>query len=171
MTRAACGHWIFTWNAFRIECDPQSAIKIIEGFDITPDDLRDGAPYKDPAARTAAALTRKAAGPNGATYTVEMAIDPEVRRRARAESDIVVAEIGGKTLALETALRARSAEAISGTITITFETDSAGEVRRRTRVTQLETKGPGQRIETATETETIERRRVAKPTPDWRRTA
>src|SRR5436190_13766268 len=24
LPRSACGHWIFTWNAFRIECDPQS---------------------------------------------------------------------------------------------------------------------------------------------------
>ena len=24
--RTVCGHWIFTWNAFRIECDPQSVL-------------------------------------------------------------------------------------------------------------------------------------------------
>jgi hypothetical protein len=27
--RTVCGHWIFTWNAFRIECDPQVAVTTI----------------------------------------------------------------------------------------------------------------------------------------------
>ncbi|MEO7688156.1 MAG: hypothetical protein ABIS51_02645 [Sphingomonas sp.] len=171
MTRAACGHWIFTWNAFRIECDPQSVIKTIEAWDLAPDDLRDGALYKDPKARGPAPLTRKKAGPDGATFAVEMAVDPEAMRREQAESDIVVAQLSKKTLTLDAALRARSAEAISGTITITFETDSAGEVQRRTRVARLETKGPGPHIETQIVKHVIERRRVSKPAPDWRRTA
>jgi hypothetical protein len=171
MTRAACGHWIFTWNAFRIECDPQSVIKTIEAWDLAPDDLRDGASYKDPKARAPAPLLRKKAGADGTTFVVEMALDPEAVRRERAESDIVVAQLSKKTLTLDAALRARSAEAISGTITITFEADSAGEVRRRTRVTRLETKGPGTRIETQIVKHVMERRRVSKPAPDWRRTA
>jgi hypothetical protein len=170
MTRAACGHWIFTWNAFRIECDPQSAIQIIKAFDLTPDDLRDGALYKDPKARGPAPLTRKKAGPDGAMFMVEMAVDPEAVRREQADADIVVAELNKKALTLEAALRARSAETISGTIIITFDTDSAGEVRRRTRVTKLEIKGPGQRVETQTVTETRERRRVSQPRPDLSRT-
>jgi hypothetical protein len=171
MTRAACGHWIFTWNSFRIECDPQSVIKSLEAWDLAPDELRDGALYKDLKARAPAPLTRKKAGPDGATFMVEMAVDPEAVRREQAESDIVVAELSKQTLTLDAALRARSAEAISGTITITFETDSAGAVRRRTRVTRLEIKGPGPRVETRIVKEIMERRRVSKPAPDWRRTA
>ena len=171
MTRAACGHWIFTWNAFRIECDPQSVIKTIEAWDLAPDDLRDGALYKDPKASAPAPLSRKKAGADGTTFVVEMALDPEAVRRERAESDIVVAQLSKKTLTLDAALRARSAEAISGTITITFEADSAGEARRRTRVTRLETKGPAARVETQIVKHVMERRRVSKPAPDWRRTA
>ena len=172
MTRAACGHWIFTWNTFRIECDPQSVIKTLEAWDLAPDDLRDGALYKDPKARGPAPLKRQKAGPDGATFKVEMAVDPEAVRREQAEGDIVAAEIVHKqTLTLDAALRARSAEVISGTITIIFETDSAGEVRRRTRVTRLEIKGPGQRVETQIVKDIMERRRVSKPAPDWRRTA
>lgn len=170
MTRAACGHWIFTWNAFRIECDPQSVLKLIEPFDLTPDDLRDGAPYKDPKARGPAPFTRKKAGPEGATFVVELAVDPEAVRRERAEGDIVVAELSKKTLTLDAALRARSAETISGTITISFDTDAAGEVRRRTRVTKVEIKGPGQRVETQTVRETMERQRVSQPRPDLSQT-
>src|SRR5690349_16872844 len=30
--RTVCGHWIFTWDAFRIECDPHSVLKIVESF-------------------------------------------------------------------------------------------------------------------------------------------
>ncbi len=33
-TREVCGRWIFTWNAFRIECDPQSVIVNLESFDL-----------------------------------------------------------------------------------------------------------------------------------------
>jgi len=170
MTRAACGHWIFTWNAFRIECDPQSVIKTLEAWDLAPDDLRDGALYKDPKARGPAPLTRKKAGPEGATFVVELALDPDAVRRERAEGDIVVAELSKKTLTLDAALRARSAETISGTITISFDTDAAGEVRRRTRVTKVEIKGPGQRVETQTVRETMERRRVSQPRPDLSQT-
>ena len=171
MTRAACGHWIFTWNAFLIECDPQSAIKIVEAIDLRADDLVEGALYRDPDARAPAPLSRKKAGPGGAIFTVEMALDPDAARHARAETDVTVAQISGKTLALDAALRARSAETLSGTITITFETDASGEVRKRTRATTLEIKGPGPRIEKQTMTATVERRRVSKPAPDWRRTA
>jgi hypothetical protein len=59
---------------------------------------------------------------------------------------------------------------ISGTITISLDTDSAGMVRRRTRIVKIEIKGPGQRLETQTMTETLERRRVAPPAPDLRQT-
>src|SRR4030095_13399672 len=46
-TRDICGHWIFTWNAFRIECDPQSVLKTIAAFDLRSAELRDGAPYRE----------------------------------------------------------------------------------------------------------------------------
>jgi hypothetical protein len=32
--KSACGRWIFTWNAFRIECDPQTVLETINGFDL-----------------------------------------------------------------------------------------------------------------------------------------
>ena len=40
--RSVCGRWIFTWNAFRIDCDPQSIIKAIEAIDLWSFDLRVG---------------------------------------------------------------------------------------------------------------------------------
>lgn len=47
LSRAACGHWIFTWNAFRIECDPQSVLKTVQSYDLRSVDLHEGAAYRD----------------------------------------------------------------------------------------------------------------------------
>jgi hypothetical protein len=160
-TRAVCGRWIFTWNAFRIECDPQSVIKTVEAFDLRFADLREGAPYQETEARGPGTLTRKAAGPNGATFAVVMEIDPDAVRRARADSDVAVGEIMRKPVTLDAALRERAKESVSGTISVTFDTDSAGYVRWRTKVTKVETKGPDGRSETQTVTETVERRLVS----------
>ena len=160
-TRAVCGRWIFTWNAFRIECDPQSVIKILEALDLRSVDLRDGAPYQEAEARGPGTLTRKAAGPNGETFAVAMEVDPDAVRRARAESDVAVGEIMQKPVTLDAALRARANESVSGTISVTFDTDAGGHVRRRTKVTKVETKGPDGRSESQTATETVERRPVS----------
>ena len=43
--RRACGQWIFTWNAFKIECDPQSVLQTVTAFDLQPPKLRAGEPY------------------------------------------------------------------------------------------------------------------------------
>jgi len=161
-TRAVCGRWIFTWNAFRIECDPQSVIKTVEAFDLRSADLREGAPYQETEARGPGTLTRKAAGPNGATFAVVMEIDPDAVRRARADSDVAVGEIVRKPVTLDAALRERAKESVSGTISVTFDTDSAGNVRWRTKVTKVETKGPDGRSERQTVTETVERRAVSE---------
>jgi hypothetical protein len=162
LDRTACGRWIFTWNAFRIECDPQSVIPALEQFELGPDDLRDGAAYRDPRARESAPVTRKATGADGATFVVEMAVDPDQVRRGHAETDVVVAQLQGKTLSLEDAVQARQADDIAGTITTTFETDSAGRVRRRTTVAKVETKKPNGQLEDQTVTETVERKLIVR---------
>jgi hypothetical protein len=156
--RTVCGHWIFTWNAFRIECDPQSVIKTVESFDLRSADLRDGAPYQEAGARGPGTLARKATGPDGAIFTVEMAVDPDAVRRARAESDVAVGEIVNTPVTLDAALRERAMQTVSGTISVAFEADAAGSVRRRTKVTKLEIKKPDGGSETETVTETLERR-------------
>lgn len=159
-TRAVCGRWIFTWNAFRIECDPQSVIKTIEAFDLRSADLREGAPYRETAACGSGKLARKA-GPDGPIFTTEMPVDPEAVHRARAESDVVVGELMNKPVTLDAALGERAKAAVSGTISITFNADSTGNARRRTKVTKLQTKGPDGRSETETVTEILERRRIS----------
>jgi hypothetical protein len=156
--RSACGTWIFTWNAFRIECDPQSVIEGVARFDMRPSDLREGASFREPGASGPAQMTEKSAGAEGATYVVELAVDPNWVHREQAESDVVVGEIMGEPVTFEEAVGARSTEEISGTITMTFETDADGGVRRRTKVTELEIRKPDGVVETSTATETLERR-------------
>lgn len=162
LPRTACGHWIFTWNAFRIECDPQSVIKSIQAYDLRSIDLREGGLYQDAEAGSSGKLTRKAGGANGETLAVEMPVDADVVRRARADSDVVIGEIMNKPVTLEAALHNHAADVVAGTISVAFETDPAGNVRRRTKVTKLEIKGPDGHSETQTVTETLERRRVAR---------
>jgi len=88
-----------------------------------------------------------------------MPVDPDAVRRARAESDVVVGEIMNKPVSLDAALRERAMEIISGTISVAFETDPAGNVRRRTKVAKL---GPDGRSETQTVTATLERRLISQ---------
>jgi hypothetical protein len=161
MTRAACGHWVMGWNAFRIECDPQSVLKTIEGLQIEPADLREGAPFTAPGARGSAPLIKK-----GNRFTVELSIDPEVVRRARIDSDIAAAEINGQKLTADAARRAHAGDAISGTIAVTFDLDANGHVGRRTTVTRAQIKGADGRVETNTATEIVERRAKPKPPRD-----
>lgn len=153
MTRAACGHLIFTWNAFRITCDPDSAIEMIDFFDPVLPELRDGAPYRDAAAVAPAPLKRSA---DGKSFVVQLAIEPERVRKERAETDLSVAEISRKPLTREQAQRSHADETISGTIAITFELDSSGEVRRRIKVTTIRIAATNGRIETKKMTETTD---------------
>jgi hypothetical protein len=159
--RSACGQVIFTWNAFRIECDPQSVIKMVQAFDLRSADLREGASYQDTDARGAGTLARKAVGPDGAIFAVEMPVDADVVRRSRAKSGVVVGEMMKKLAPLDAALRERAKEIVSGTISVTFETDPSGNVRRRTKVTKLDITGPDGLSETETVTETLERRLIS----------
>jgi hypothetical protein len=149
--RAACGHWIFTWNAFQIECDPQSVIKTLELIDLS---LRDGAVYHDDKARTPAQLIRKGA----LTLAAELEVDPNAVRRDRAQSDVIVGEIMKKPVTLDTALRKREKGVVSGTISVTIDEDAAGNPWRRTKVTKVRTKAPNGDVQTEIVTETIERR-------------
>jgi hypothetical protein len=159
--RSVCGRWIFTWNAFRIECDPQSVIEMLQAYDLRSATLREGAPYHDADASAPGVLVKNAAGPNGPTFVATMPVNPDAVRRARAESDVVVGEIMQQPVTLDAALRERAKEIVSGTITVTLDADPAGHVQRRTKVTKLETRLPGGRRESDTATERVERRLVS----------
>lgn len=159
-SREVCGRWFFTWNAFQIDCDPESILETIEEYDLRSVDLREGAPYRDSDALGPGTLRRTANRPGGAGFAVVMDVDPDAVRRSRAEADVAVGEIMQEPVTLDAALRERAREEISGTIEVRFDVDPAGNARRRTRVTRLEISGPRGR-ETRTGTETVERRRIS----------
>jgi hypothetical protein len=160
MTDAACGHWYVTWNAFRIECDPQSVVKMIETFDAGPEKLAADDLYMDAQALRSAPLKVKAGAPGSAVLYVEMAVDPDAFRQGEAQADLLTAEMIRKPVALEAALHARAAEDISGTITVTFQIDEDGHVQRQTKVTVVNVKWQDGNKKTRTVTQTLERKLV-----------
>ena len=163
-TRQMCGRWIFTWNAFRIECDPQSVIAAIEAINLLSVDLRDGAPYRHPGTIGSGNLARTSEGPDGATFSVTLVIDADALRKSRAEADVVVGEILQRPLTLDAALRERSRETITGQVEITFNVDAAGRPTKRKVVTTLETLEFDGVTKTDRRTETVTRRVASKPT-------
>lgn len=162
LPREACGRWIFTWNAFQIQCDAQAVVDRLAALGLMLPDLREGAPYDDPDGLGPAVLRRQRGGPDGETFTVRMNVDPEAIRRRRVQSDAILREMLGPSAESRTDERARAAERISGTITVTFEANGSGEVRRRTRVLDLQIETPDGVRESETLTDTLERRLVSR---------
>lgn len=158
-TRSVCGQWIFTWNAFFIDCDPQSIMKLIEELDLRSVVVREGAAYRVPEALSSGVLARRAAGPSSEeTYVSVMEIDPDAVLRARAESDVALGEILQTPVTFDDALSGRAEENVTGKISVTLETESGGRVWRRTKETELEIRTVDGEIENQTATEIVERR-------------
>ncbi|WP_231638313.1 hypothetical protein, partial [Piscinibacter sakaiensis] len=160
LNRDACGTWIFTWNAFRIECDPESVIETIEAFNLSYSNLRDGASYREPESGGTGTLRISEAGPNGAKFSVTLEIDPNAVHRARANEDVATGQILRQPVTLESALLERAKESVSGTISIAFDTNIAGTAFRKTKVTRVETRRLDGKTEVSTVTETVERRPI-----------
>ena len=159
-TREACGQWIFTWNAFKVECDPQLVVGMVEAFDLEPPELRDGALYRHPGANRAMPLHRNSSAEGRSSFSASMPIDSEQVRRDLAQTDIVVAKLSGKSLSEDAALAAHAATLISGSIEVTFEADVTGMVQKRTVVTTLKLVEPGGKIDTRKSTETLTRTKL-----------
>ena len=156
-TREACGHWIFTWNAFKIDCDPLSVLETASEFDMGPTDPQDGQPIRNEAASAPGTLKLVKSQGSSRTYTVEFELDPERVMQSRAESDVVVGQIVNKPITLETALAAHRNESISGQITERFETDGTGQIVRRTTETTIRSIDNDGKESVATSTRTLEK--------------
>lgn len=156
-----CGRWLFTWTAIKIECDPQTVVPIIERFILAPDDLRDGATYRDPRAIGAAQLRAGQTSSGTRALTAELPLNGEVAQRERAESDVVIAQLNSQpVISIEDALRARFGERVSGMVTVTFELDAEGNVKRRTRVIRSSLADGKGSVERTAVTENTTRRRL-----------
>jgi hypothetical protein len=164
--REICGRWIFTWNAFKIECDPQVVLPILADFDPQPPSLADGALYSHPGALAAAPMRRIGVEGGLATYRVELTVDANWVRREQAEADVVVGEILRKPVTFEAALAAHQAEEITGTTVVTFQASDTGVVQRRTVEHRLEIRGADKETESRKSTEILERRALGPKAPD-----
>ena len=71
-----------------------------------------------------------------------------------------VGEILNKPLTLEAALAKHASDDISGTISVTFDTDASGQVWRRKTVTVVKIKKRDGQSDTQTTTTTLERHRL-----------
>jgi len=129
MTTASCGQWIFTWNAFKIECDPQAVLAMVDDFTIAPPVLREGLPYADAGALAPAALTRVA----NDRYAARLLVDPDAVKRDEAESAKVTAQILGPTASSMPSVRQAS-----GTIEVEFKTDRESRPLTRTRTATID---------------------------------
>ncbi|GAA4016098.1 hypothetical protein GCM10022280_13730 [Sphingomonas swuensis] len=93
---------------------------------------------------------------DGVAYVATLPVDPEVIRRERAQSDVVVAAISREPVAFEQALALRRAEQITGTIRVRLDPGPIGTVRRRTRECRVETRAADGKRTTETSTEVTE---------------
>ena len=159
-TSEACGHWLFTWTTFQIECDPDSIFGIVDDYALQPAKLADGALFSMPGAAGSAAMKCRAAGKGARRCTVSLPIDAEAVRAELADSDVAVGEITGKPVSRADAVKARAATQVSGTIEVTLEADAQGVVTQRTVVTTMEKREASGEPETSRSTAVTTRTRL-----------
>ena len=160
MPRSACGQWIFTWNAFKIECDPASALGIAEQFNLWSPNPAEGQLFSDNDSMAAVPLKIKSSDSNGSVYVAELVVDPEKVKIEKAESAVVVGKIMGEAKSFESALAEQADHQISGTISVTIETGLSGQTIKRTKITRLRIQADGE-VETSSNSVTLERSPLA----------
>ena len=159
-TTEVCGHWLFTWTAYQIECDPDSVLGIVDGYALQPPKLADGALFSMSGAAGSAAMKCRAALQGAQRCTVSLPIDAEAVRAELADSDVAVGEITGKPVSRADAAKARAETQISGTIEVTLDADAQGVVTRRTVVTNMEKREASGKAETSRSTAVTTRTRI-----------
>jgi hypothetical protein len=128
----ACGLWYFTWNAFKVECDPNTVTQSLEAFVLFNDNIDENRKIEEPGTLEPSILTLVTSSP--LTFQAKFDLDPEIIREERAQQDVIVAQMMQReTVTLEDALQERNSEQISGTLTTVWELDDLGRVVKRTR--------------------------------------
>jgi len=165
LPRTVCGHWMFTWNAFQITCDPNALPVWLASIDLAAADLRDGAPYAHPLAAAAGQLRQEAGTPGHMIFATELAVDPEAVRSGQSDSDAIMTEILGDDPQLREARAGLATRRATGTIRVRFESDAAAHLLRRTTLITLDIEKANGEREHRTATETVERRLISAPRP------
>lgn len=159
-TRDVCEQWIFTWNAFKIECDPASALEIIDGYALWPDDLRDGAPFRLDGWLGPAPLRLERGEAGASVYRVTGTFDPAVLKLDQAKADVVIGRIVGKPVTEEQALAALAGTQFSGTVEVRFRVAPSGLVLERTTQTETTTRSADGKEESGKRTSSLKRQRL-----------
>ncbi|CAM3155467.1 hypothetical protein SPAN111604_07145 [Sphingomonas antarctica] len=156
LPRSACGHWVFTWNAFKVECDPQSVLGALEALRLPLTPVAVGDTYILPGTGSSGVIKNK-----DGTLATSMQVNPDAIRREAAESDLVVGEIMQKPVTFTAALLARSNDQISGTMTIMLSVDGGGIVTHQAIHSRIKTRKPNGEITIRTVDDEIDRRLLA----------
>jgi len=160
--RSACGRWIFTWTAFRVDCDPQAILVRTAELDPATQLVQEGATYSDPRAAQDGRIVQT--GQNA--FGVTVGIDPAKLRHDRAEADVIAGGISGKPVSLEAAIRQRAGEQVTGSIAVSWETDATGIARKRVKTIRTAITRDDGVTEEATRTEIVERRKIGSGPSD-----
>jgi hypothetical protein len=160
LSKEACGQWVFTWTALKIECDPASALGIIAAFDLWLGPVEPGMAWNVRGALRPAPLVLVSTGPQSRILEVRLEVDPDAVRIEEKETEQLVAQMTGKAAPDPVELEARWAvKDISGSITLSFELDAGGAVIRRTEVRETRVVS-GDETETSRVTTTATRRPI-----------
>ena len=157
-----CGRSYFTWNVFKVECDPEAVLPVIADLrgEVLP--LEDGAIAIDDLAAAPVPVRRETLT-EGTRYTANFALDEAAARRQLADKKRIVAEISGKTMTGEEALAAAARHDFSGTITVEVLTDASGDIVGTNRTSETIEVGADRAPERTTAIRTIRRTKVSSP--------
>ncbi len=159
-TREICEKWIFTWNAFKIECDPASALGIAESYSLWQDNLRDGAPFEIEGLLGSTTVRLESSDSGRSVFLAEGNLDPEWLKLEQANSDVIVAQISGGPITEEQALANLADWQFSGTLTVRFTVDPTGLVLERWQRSETRILDASGNVEVRTATSTLTRRRL-----------
>ncbi|AMO72479.1 hypothetical protein [Sphingorhabdus sp. M41] len=159
-TRDLCGQWIFTWSAFLVDCDPQSAIGIFEDYELDSSKYVEGAELSLVGALDSAILESGTSEADQSVLTAHFSVDPDFVCRNQAESDVIVGQIMGEPVALADATEERCQQDIAGTITETYFPASDDNISKRVRVSLLVITDADGNKTIESRTETLERKRI-----------
>jgi hypothetical protein len=159
-SRESCGRWYFTWNAFKIECDPISVLEIVNSFDLGFCNYRAGKIFEYPSALKP--NIKLSEGGETSVLTAQFALDPYALRRDAANTNVISSEINGQPISFDQALNDTKDTQFSGQARVTFDTDPKGCVTKRVVETTTETTEKDGTIDKQIYVETVERLALTK---------
>lgn len=155
--REVCSRWLFTWTAIQILCDPEAAIEAIESYGMSPGRIAEGEAIALEGALGPIVLARTGEVDGRSILTGSGPVDVAYLRESAARTALVVAEIMDETLTPEAAQTQAAAITASGTVSVTFEVDTAGMVWKRTDRSEINITGDADGDETRRGERTVTR--------------